>query len=263
MKFIITESRRPSAVMLSKYGEVYPGVNNLFHPYPGDKKDGYPEIETCINWLCQNGITSSVSTAITEWLQIKVAEKYQEDPDMSLEDMIEEILFMDLEDVCEDLKHRIHNVYNETCDLSGDQISDRAGRDPLDPTAYIADFINERFLRIREGGKLDSVGENAIYFRISSHGYDWHRSIVEYLWDTYGSPKKMPRRIWIGHDLESNPPETVLFDGTPEELLEEEDRKIYEDLKVMILTNKNPDREAEILNRFYCSRYLGKYKSFK
>lgn len=263
MRFVITESRRPSAVMLFKYGGVYPGVNNLFHPYPGDEKDGYPEIEVCINWLCQNDIVSSVSAAVTEWLQIKVAEKYQEDPDVSLEDMIEDVLFMDSEDVCEDLRRRIHNIYDETYDLSSDQVSERASRDPSDPAKDIADFVNEKFLRIREGGKLDSVGENAIYFRISSHGYDWHRSIVEYLWDTYGSPKKMPRRIWIGHDLESNPPETVLFDGTPEDLLENEDSKVYEDLKVMTRTNKNPDREAVILNRIYSSRYLGKYRSFK
>lgn len=260
---IIESSKRSQAVMLSKYGEVYPGINNSYHPYPGDKDDGYPEIETCINWICQNNI-SGVDLQIREWIQIRVATEYHKNNySLSFKTVIEDILFMDDDEVCSELKSRIYKARDKLFDLPNRKVDEWADYDPSEPAEDIANFINEKFLRVREGGKLDSNGEDAIYFRISSHDYDWRRNIVEYLWDSYGDPKRMPSRIWIGHDLESNPPETVLFDGTPQELLENEDRKVYEDLKVVTRTGKNSDREAASLNRMY-RRYFDKgYESFK
>ena len=96
---------------------------------------------------------------------------------------------------------------------------------------HITEFLNENFLRVRAGGKLNPEGADAIYFRISSHGYNWHSVIVDFLWDTFGEPSKMPKRIVVCHDAETNPPEVILFDGTPQELFEQYDDKVFASTK--------------------------------
>ena len=91
---------------------------------------------------------------------------------------------------------------------------------------YINEAIKKYNLRFKEEfgpGSVFPVGEDSIYFRISSHDYDWYRTIIDFLWDAFGDTNKMPSRIWIGHDAETNPPEVVLFDGTPNELFEKFD----------------------------------------
>ena len=65
----------------------------------------------------------------------------------------------------------------------------------------------------------------------------------------------MPELIWIGHDAETNPPEIILFDGTPEELFENFDSKKFESFrnskKEFLKRATNDDRKSFRLNQVY------------
>jgi len=78
--------------------------------------------------------------------------------------------------------------------------------------AEISHYLNNHYLRARYGGKLNSEGEDKIYFRISSTGVDWRRIIEDFMWDTYGSVDSMPEYMWIGNDLETKGNERYYVD---------------------------------------------------
>ena len=250
------------AVMLSKYGEVYNAIDNLYHPNPGSKEDGYPEIERCIDW-CYDNYLKPIFKDLDEWIKIRVAQEmdYSECAN-SIDGLIDEIMYADLYEPCKLTKDTIINAYNYFKENPKEQ-EKYAEKSELDPADKVVNYINEKFTRVRAGGKLNPDGTNSIYFRISSHGYDWHRTIVDFLWGIFGEPNKMPKKIWIGHDAENNPPEVTLFDGTPNELLEYEDTKIFEGLERNITFNR--DRDVDRRNRLYYDKvkYLKKYIPFK
>lgn len=237
------------AVMLSKYGDVYNVIDNAYHPNPGSRQEGYPEIERCIDWLLENNITA-VNKSIVEWMKCRMALVIDE----SLEEAIHDIMYDDLYQLSKETETLLTNVYNEMKD--NDELIDRyLDQDELESAEKIVTYINETFLRIRAGGKLNPDGSDSIYFRISSHDYDWHRNIVDFLWDVFKDPKEMPKRIVICHDAETNPPETILFDGTPDDLFENFDSKKFESFKETTRkirnANINNDRKAFRLNSMY------------
>lgn len=211
--------------MLSRYGEVYDCIDNAMHPNPGTEETQYDEIERTIDWILSIPFYEMVITC-TEWIQVKVAKYLKEFPNSTLDEVILNTMYTDLYepcDACKDIFADIYDLYT-----SGLQSVDAyANSDDISIARKITTWLNENFLRVRAGGKFNPEGANAIYFRISSHGYDWHRTIVDFLWDTFGDPNKMPNKIWIGHDAETNPPEIVLFDGTPDELFNQYDTSIF------------------------------------
>ena len=147
---------------------------------------------------------------------------YDEDADMN--EIVNSIMYSDSYQVDSKTRQLIGDIYA----WMGDEENLRNCIDinELQYARDIARFINENFLRIRAGGKLNPDGTNSIYFRISSHGYDWRRNIENFLRDTFDSPDKMPNYIWIGHDAETNPPEVTLFEGTPNDFIEQFDSKV-------------------------------------
>ncbi len=251
------------AVMLSKYGEIYNTIDNAYHPNPGGKIDGYSEIERCIDWLVANDLLA-VKKDILEWMKCRIALVIDED----IEEIIHDVMYDDLYELNEKTRALILEAYNEIVndDITIDRYIDT---NEIDAAEKIATYINETFLRIRAGGKLNPDGSDSIYFRISSHGYDWHRNIVEFLWEVFGDLKKMPHRIVICHDAETNPPEVILFDGTPEDLFEHFDTKKFEAFQRNIQKIKeskiNNDRKAfKINSNYYLSEIEGEdsYKIF-
>lgn len=262
------------AVMLDKYGDVYPVIDNVMHPNPGTKSDGYSEIERTIDWLYSINATR-VKKLLDEWVKIRVAFEMDYDPEESENEIIKNVMYSDLYDPCqaavESVKKSIQ-VLKYRPDVFNDILSDSSRE--LEVAEKIVMYLNENFLRVRAGGKLNPEGANAIYFRISSHGYDWHRVIVDFLWNTFGSPDKMPMRVWIGHDKETNPPETILFDVTPQELFDKFDDKIFESdmgfrksyRDEVVKSSINYDRACYKMNRYHFECYrLRKiyYRSFK
>ena len=209
--------------MLDKYGNVYPCIDNAYHPNPGTEEDGYSEIERTVDWLYANNI-NRIKPSLDKWVQYRVAYELDSDPDASFEDVVMNVMYSDLYDPCEATLNAIELAYTETLESWLDY-------DEMLLAKHITEFLNENFLRVRAGGKLNPEGADAIYFRISSHGYNWHNVIVDFLWDTFGEPSKMPKRIWVGHDAETNPPEVTLFDGTPQELFEQYDDKVFASTK--------------------------------
>ena len=212
-------------VMLDRYGYVYECIDNVYHPNPGTEETKYDEIERTIDWLYANGFGTShkIKDLLITWIRYQVADnlKYFEN---DFDNLVKDVLYCDTytPDPATVAEIRRALDYVETADglhaaLSVDIVS--VCRD-------IATWLNERFLRVRAGGKLNPQGTDSIYFRISSHGYDWRNNIEHFLRDTFGNIDKMPGYIWIGHDAETNPPEIVLFEGTPSELLEVTDSKI-------------------------------------
>lgn len=170
----------------------------------------------------------SVKHLLDKWVAIRVAYEVGEvgdDINISYDDTVLNVMYSDLYQPCENTLSAINKAY-ETCQDSNSRVA-YVYTDEVDVARKITSYLNENFLRVRAGGKLNPQGTNSIYFRISSHGYDWHNVIVDFLWDTFQSPKDMPSTIWIGHDAETNPPETVLFEGTPDELLELYDSTVF------------------------------------
>ena len=211
--------------MLSKYGEVYDCIDGTFHPNPGTEETKYSEIERTIDWIMRVPFYQIIEHCKV-WLKIRVAQEMYEFPNESLDDIILNVMYSDLYEPCNLCLDTIKECYEEFID-DPFKIDSYAHSNDIKVASEITSWLNETFTRVRIGGKFNPNGKDAIYFRISSHGYDWHRTIVDFLWDKYGDTKKMPRYIWIGHDAETNPPEVTLFDGTPEELFNQYDDKIF------------------------------------
>lgn len=213
------------SVMIDRYGDVYPTIDNKMHPNPGTEEDGYSEIERTVDWLYRNK-QKSVYSYLDRWVMTRVArllsEGYTDE-----EEIVTEVFYSDIYTPCDASIETVKNAI-ESLQTSDEMLKHYLKEDEVVYARKIASWLNERFLRVRAGGKLNPEGADAIYFRISSHGYDWHRVIVDFLWDVFKDTKDMPGRVWIGHDAETNPPETVLFDGTPEDLMTSADQKVFE-----------------------------------
>lgn len=214
------------AVMLSRYGEVYPTIDNKYHPNPGLKEEGYPEIERTVDWLYRNGL-SDIFSKLDDWVMVRVARILAEGEFTEYSDIVKEVFYSDTYSPCQKSLDSVKNSL-DYFDSNLDEISRWNLKSEIEISEKIVKYLNEKFLRVRAGGKLNPEGANAIYFRISSHGYDWHSTISDFLWDTFGGLNKMPRKIWIGHDAETNPPETTLFEGPPEDLFEGFDNLRFE-----------------------------------
>ena len=213
-------------LMLDKYGDVYNCIDNAYHPNPGTAEDDYSEIERVVDWIFENDLRGSIETVAYDWLNVRVAQELYNDIDASFDDLLYNIMYCDTYDPCDKTKSLILEIMTDMKDDESYAIIDKWERlDDVKLASRVAYYLNQNFLRVRAGGKFDSIGEDTIYFRISSQGYNWRRVIEDFLWDTFGNINNMPSRIWIGHDAETNPPEITLFDGSPEEFFNE-DQKI-------------------------------------
>ena len=216
--------------MLHRNGTVYQCIDNKYHPNPGTEETEYDEIERPVDWLIANGF---LSDEIEMWLYARIAALIDEDgydADADMNEIVNSIMYSDSYQVDSKTRQLIEDIYA----WMGDEDNLRNCID-INESQYardIARFINENFLRIRAGGKLNPDGTNSIYFRISSHGYDWRRNIENFLRDTFDSPDKMPNYIWIGHDAETNPPEVTLFEGTPNDFIEQFDSVVAASIKL-------------------------------
>ena len=211
--------------MLSRYGEVYDCIDGVMHPNPGTEETQYDEIERTVDWILSIPFYKMIGDC-THWIEIKVAKYLKEFPDSTLDEVILNTMYTDLYEPCDMCKNIFADIY-DMFTSSLQSIEAYANSDDIVLARKITTWLNENFLRVRTGGKFNPEGADAIYFRISSHGYDWHRVIVDFLWDTFGEPNKMPKQIWIGTDAETNPPERVYFNGTPEELFNQYDERVY------------------------------------
>ena len=224
------------AVMLSKYGGVYNVLDNKYHPNPGPRSEGYPEIERCIDWAVDNNLPLTVP--ISGWMKTRIANYLDfngitQFDEIDFDDLIGEVMFNDAYEISPKTEQLIKEC-TESLIERPESIKDFLNQNEVEYADNVVEYINEKFLRVRAGGKLNPEGTDSIYFRISSHGYDWHRTIVEFLWDTFGSISKMPRLIWIGTDLENRGEEIVMFEGTPEELFDNDSKRfesIFKEVK--------------------------------
>lgn len=211
-------------VMINKDGSVYPCIDNLYHPNPGTAETEYDEIERTIDWLYMHSI-NSIKSELNRWVAVRVAKILEEDPEASLDEVLLNVMYCDSYDPCQATKDAVGSAYVNCKD--SEILNRYLQYDELNIAKKIVDFLNERFLRVRAGGKLNPEGSDSIYFRISSHDYNWRSVIEDFLWDTFKSIDQMPKYIWIGHDAETNPPEITLFEGTPQDLINDFDSSIF------------------------------------
>lgn len=209
-------------VMLHRDGTVYPCIDNQYHPNPGTEETEYDEIERPIDWLLDNDIGNK--RVISRWVAARMSQLISDDPEADLTEIAHDVMYDDTYTISSNTRDMLSRVFEILQDPI--KLAHALQVDEVEEAREIAKFINENFLRIRAGGKLNPDGTNSIYFRISSHGYNWRRRIEDFLWDTFGSPDKMPNYIWIGHDAETNPPEVTLFEGTPRDFIEYFDGKV-------------------------------------
>lgn len=234
---------KDKVVMIDRYGDVYPAIDRLYHPNPGEANS---EIERCVDWIIGNNITG-IDDVVSDWIKTRVSQYfYDEGYTDDLDEVVFNVMYSDSYIPDDKTVDKIRDAMNDP------NIEDYIthGEDKL--SQRIADFINEKFLRVRLGGKYNNDGENAIYFRISSHGYDWRRNILDYLWNRFGDIDNMPNKIVVGHDAETNPPEKILFYGSPEDLFDGTDMLRFESLKCSSKReNFNRDRESIRLNKLF------------
>ena len=259
-------------VMLRKGGSVYPCIDNKYHPNPGTGEDGYAEIERVIDWVLQNNL-NLLNRTVENWMRARIADNISNIGSIETDDIFEDTFYCDGTYIpCDKAQAMFYKIIKEF-EFDFESYESALQSDETDYSKVIADYINENFLRVRAGGKLNPDGSDSIYFRISSHGYDWHRDIADFLWDTFNDITSMPRYVWIGHDAETNPPETVLFDGNPENLFMQFDGKVFSsykrDLNKIIASKKglvNDDRLNARCQKLYLHTYLSannnKYQSF-
>ena len=201
-------------IMLCKDGTVFPCIDHRYHPNPGTESDQYSEIERTVDWLYANNV-ASIIPVLDSWINHRVAGLvaigYRDIGEITLE-----VMYSDIYEPCSSVKTQILQAFDACCDSK--VLEKYLSIDELDTARIIATFVNETFLRVRAGGKLNPCDTDSIYFRISSHGFNWYARIIEFLAEVFHTVENMPSYIWIGHDAETNPPETVLFDGSPDEL---------------------------------------------
>lgn len=205
-----------NCIVLGKLGDVYPCIVNGFHPHCGSREQGYPEMYSAVDWMLDNRVNRGCK-AVVNWLAQQLRICYDDRLDLGTSI---DLIFSGIDpssrtiEVCNQLWSNIEEIkYSE---------------DTVLEYADLIDFyLNQNFLRVRTGGKLNPSSANSIYFRISSKDYDWRNVIEDFLWDTFKDIDSMPELIWIGHDAETNPPELVLFEGSPEELFGKADTKVF------------------------------------
>ena len=212
-----TQIQSMSCVVLGRLGDVYPCIDNGFHPHCGDKQLGYPETYSAVDWMLTNRVNRGCNKSVTGWISQQLKKCYDDGFDLTL---ATDIIFAGIDydsrtiEMCNQLWSGIESVqYDEDLCLQYAEMIDF--------------YLNQNFLRVRAGGKLNPSGSDSIYFRISSKDYDWRDVIEDFLWDTFKSIENMPSLIWIGHDAETNPPEVVLFEGSPDDLFRKFDSKIF------------------------------------
>jgi len=215
-----TEIQSMDCVVLGKLGQIYPCILNQFHPHCGNAEHEYPETYSAVDWMISNRVSSRCK-AVKEWLAQQLKDFYDHglNFELSVEGIFAEIEPSDRTlEMCQRIWSDIDAVVY--------------GRDESLMYANMIDsYLNQNFLRVRAGGKLNSSSANSIYFRISSKDYDWRDVIEDFLWDVFGDVDNMPALVWIGHDAETNPPEIVLFEGSPEELFDKFDSKVLASTK--------------------------------
>lgn len=78
------------------------------------------------------------------------------------------------------------------------------------------EYMNQNYTRFRVGGEYDNYGENEIYFRISSSGYDWGDDIIKYLFNNCMSIKYVTiERDSESSSLNGRPFKIYTLDGVP------------------------------------------------
>ena len=224
--------------MISKYGDVYPAIKSPsgdYHPYTGGRDGNYEEIFDVINWFFTiNFFPYSLKDDIRSF----ILSRYLEDGlgnISSLRNSVIELFnaeYLDSSQFSDEFFEYLIDIF-ENCD----DIFAYEEMRSIDYAQKIDAILNQCFLRFRVGDKYDIGNSNIIYFRISSKSVNWRSQISAYLWDTYKTIDHMPN-IWVGHDAESNPPEIVLFEGTPEEFFGD-DLKIYEKIKDYPMMNSS------------------------
>ena len=198
-------------VMMDRYGNIHACIDHKYHPNPGTEDEGYPEIERSIDWLVSEDRLSIIPD-IREWIAIRCAKELSDYPDSTEDEVILNTMYSDLYKPCQE----VIGMFSEQLEYledHKDKQDDLADQDEIPVARRIVNYLNENFLRIRTGGKFNIGFEDSIYFRISSHGYDWRHLIEKFLLDEYENVGNMPGSIWVGHDAETNPPETVIFSG--------------------------------------------------
>lgn len=87
---------------------------------------------------------------------------------------------------------------------------------------YENNLINwyvQNFVRVRAGGQYKYQGEELVYFRISSKGFDWTSVIKKFCGEFFGLNSK--QYIWVGLDSDNRRSDRRYYEGTVQDLLSE------------------------------------------
>lgn len=219
--------------MIDKYGSVYnPIYSNSGIPYHPNAGDSFTEIIDVINWFIKEkpDTNKRVYDYIEGWVECSVAHAFENIGNVVPDDndiFSEVFAGYNQSDIEDELYDIFDTAFNKFSSMDLKYVSQYTEDDPDDYAMDIQNILNQYFLRVRCGGKYDYDREDVIYFRISSRGYDWRPVISNFMFDSFGSVKNMPRSIWVGHDRETNPPEVTLYYGSTEEFFDY-DIKMYE-----------------------------------
>lgn len=116
MKFYIKSGYNGSAisgecVMIHRSGKVFPCIDNLYHPNPGTEEDEYSEIERPIDWLIANKLTFP-ARAISRWIAARMSNIIEDNPGISLADVIPDVMYNDSYTLSQDTKIALSQAYD-------------------------------------------------------------------------------------------------------------------------------------------------------
>lgn len=115
-----------------------------------------------------------------------------------------------------------------------------------DVNSYLLkDFISNHFLKVY-------LDKNSIEFTITSRNYDWHRIMVEFLFQKFNSIGSMPSHIII----KSEPKNKILFNGSAFDLLEDFDKTEY-------FESKTEDMKPSELQKLFKDSFGDYYCAYK
>lgn len=117
----------------------------------------------------------------------------------------------------------------------------------------IKNSLNQQFCRVRFGGKYDSqVGNNAIWFRISSVNYNWNNTI--YMFVSEMRRKLRIETITICRDSESD---SGFASGKPDYFYKARDGHVYLDMRIDEFLSEEHESSPVFSSTSYQTIYAG------
>ena len=208
------------AALLSRDGILYPALpykeGKSIHP-PVTEFGQEDEFRMLLDWCDRNQLQGSFVEGYRRcWINYTILEYFQD-----------EEVYPDSEEASEIAEIPISQAYIDRVKERYSEYDEKRLRNSVKESYFNAvrfgsDLVNwyiQNFVRVRAGGQYKYQGEELVYFRISSKGFDWTSVIKKFCEEFFGLNSK--QYIWIGLDFDNRHSDRRYYEGTVQDLLTE------------------------------------------